>query len=322
MSDQLRIVFMGTPEFAVESLKILNDSEHKVVGVVTAPDKPSGRGNKVIPSAVKSFAQEVGILKILQPVNLKSNEFLNELRTLNADLQVVVAFRMLPEAVWTMPPERTINLHASLLPDYRGAAPINWAIINGEKRTGVTTFFIEKEIDTGKILFTDEVPIDKDTTAGELHDILMIKGASLLLKTVNSIADKTYNAIAQEKIEIRKELHPAPKIFKDDCRIDWNERGLKIHNLIRGLSPYPTAWTEFFNGNEIISMKIFESNFVEIKHNMEVGELITDLKSHLKVAVSDGIIEIMSIQQSGKRRLNIIEFLRGFQEIQKYKLLT
>lgn len=320
MPDKLRIIFMGTPDFAVESLKILVNSGHNVVGVVTAPDKPAGRGNKIVPSAVKVFAQQAGIENILQPVNLKSPEFHNELQVLRSDIIVVVAFRMLPEVVWAMPPQGTINLHASLLPDYRGAAPINWAIINGETKTGVTTFFIEKEIDTGKILFADEVPIGNETSAGELHDLLMIKGANLLLRTVNSIAEGNYKAIAQNKIETKKELHPAPKIFKEDCRINWSAKGSKIHNLIRGLSPYPAAWTEFTCGDEIIPMKIFESRFTEVQHNQAVGNLVTDLKTHLKIAVSDGIVEILSIQQPGKRRLDIIEFLRGFQEIQKYKL--
>jgi methionyl-tRNA formyltransferase len=321
MQNKLRIVFMGTPEFAVESLKALINSEHEVVGVVTAPDKPAGRGNKIVSSDVKVFAQEKGIKNILQPANLKSPDFLDELKNLNADLQVVVAFRMLPEVVWAMPPKGTINLHASLLPDYRGAAPINWAIINGEEKTGVTTFFIEKEIDTGKILFSDEVTVTEDMNAGELHDMLMVKGAQLLLKTVNSIADGDYEAVDQNGVDLKKVLHAAPKIFKEDCKIDWNKKGNDIHNLIRGLSPYPTAWTEFKKNDETIAMKIFRSKFIPESHHNKPGEIITDGKSFLKISVIDGFIEILNIQQPGKRQLDIVEFLRGFQEIKSYTLL-
>jgi len=321
MQNKLRIVFMGTPEFAVESLKALINSEHEVVGVVTAPDKPAGRGNKIVSSDVKVFAQEKGIKNILQPANLKSPDFLDELKNLNADLQVVVAFRMLPEVVWAMPPKGTINLHASLLPDYRGAAPINWAIINGEEKTGVTTFFIEKEIDTGKILFSDEVTVTEDMNAGELHDMLMVKGAQLLLKTVNSIADGDYEAVDQNGVDLKKVLHAAPKIFKEDCKIDWNKKGNDIHNLIRGLSPYPTAWTEFKKNDETIAMKIFRSKFIPESHHNKPGEIITNGKSFLKISVIDGFIEILNIQQPGKRQLDIVEFLRGFQEIKSYTLL-
>lgn len=321
MPDKLRIVFMGTPEFAVESLKVLIQSDHEVVGVITAPDKPAGRGNKIIPSDVKVFAQEAGIKNILQPSNLKSPEFHDELRALKADLQVVVAFRMLPEIVWAMPLKGTINLHASLLPDYRGAAPINWSIINGEKKTGVTTFFIEKEIDTGKILFSEEIIIHDNMTAGELHDALMVKGANLLLHTVNCIAGSNYKAVEQDKLLPGKELHPAPKIFKEHCKINWTKKGKEIHDLIRGLSPYPTAWTEFKNGNEVITMKIFESRYAQSNHSQVTGEIISDYKTFLKIAVADGYIEIISIQQPGKRRLEIVEFLRGFQDLKNCQIL-
>jgi methionyl-tRNA formyltransferase len=322
MSGKLKIVFMGTPEFAVESLRALISSGHEVVGVITAPDKPSGRGNKIVPSPVKEFAIQNSISPVLQPVNLKSVEFQDELKSLQADIQVVVAFRMLPEAVWAMPPKGTINLHASLLPDYRGAAPINWAIINGENRSGVTTFFIEKEIDTGHVLYTEEVLIGPDTTAGELHDLLMMKGAQLLVKTVDSIAKGDYNAIPQIHIPVIKELHAAPKIFREDCKIDWKMEGIKIHNLIRGLSPYPTAWTEITNDNEIIPVKLFESRFTQAFHHDKTGKLLTDLKNHLRVAVNGGFLEILSIQLPGKRRLPITEFLRGFQEIEKFRLVV
>jgi len=313
---------MGTPEFAVESLKVLIESGHVVVGVVTAPDKPAGRGNKIVPSAVKTFTQKAGITCILQPENLKSPDFHNELRSLNADIQVVVAFRMLPEIVWSMPPKGTINLHASLLPDYRGAAPINWAIINGEATTGVTTFFIEKEIDTGNIIFSDQVAIGPDTSAGELHDILMYKGAALLKKTIDAIADNNYKAIPQGYLTTaEKFIKQAPKIFKEDCKINWNNEGMKIHDLIRGLSPYPAAWTELTNNSDTVSLKIFESKFSPSKHHNKCGETVTDSKSYLRIAVPDGFIEILNLQLSGKRRMPVVEFLRGFQEISHYRFI-
>jgi methionyl-tRNA formyltransferase len=322
MPDKLRIVFMGTPDFAVEPLKTLIESGQNIVGVVTAPDKPAGRGHKLISSSVKVFAEKAGITTILQPENLKSPDFIDKLSSLKADLQVVVAFRMLPEIVWSMPPKGTINLHASILPDYRGAAPINWAIINGETQTGVTTFFIEKEIDTGHILFIDKVDINYDNTAGELHDKLMVTGARLLLKTVESISSGSYKAIAQKNISVDKVLKSAPKIFKESCRIDWNMEGIKIYNFIRGLSPYPTAWTELFKDSEVISLKIFESKFIPDSHNQLIGDLITDNKSSLKVAVKDGYINLLNVQQSGKKRMVISDFLRGFQHIRNYRLLT
>jgi methionyl-tRNA formyltransferase len=322
MPDKLKIVFMGTPNFAVESLKTLIESGHNIVGVVTAPDKPAGRGHKLEASPVKNFAEKVGIEVILQPLNLKSPEFIEKLGSLKADIQVVVAFRMLPEIVWSMPPKGTINLHASLLPDYRGAAPINWAIINGETETGVTTFFVEKEIDTGHIILSEKVGIGPETTAGELHDKLMIIGARLLLRTVGSISSGSYEAVAQKNIIVNKKLNPAPKIFKEICRIDWNIEGIKIHNFIRGLSPYPAAWTELSKNDEVISLKIFESKFTVSKHNLLPGKLITDHKSYLKVVVKDGYIELLSLQQPGKKRLVTAEFLRGFQNIDSYNLLA
>ncbi|WP_395802765.1 methionyl-tRNA formyltransferase, partial [Daejeonella sp.] len=235
----MKIVFMGTPDFAVASLNALLEAGFDVVGVITAPDKPSGRGQKINESAVKQFAQEKG-LKILQPVKLKDPEFINELRSLQADLQVVVAFRMLPEMVWNMPPKGTINLHGSLLPQYRGAAPINWAIINGEKESGVTTFLLKQEIDTGDILFAESVKIEEQDSAGDLHDKLMTIGADLLVKTVKSIESGDYKEIPQDKMS-EKELKSAPKIYKEDCLINWNQEVRTVQNHIRGLSPYPTA---------------------------------------------------------------------------------
>jgi methionyl-tRNA formyltransferase len=268
------------------------------------------------------FAEQSGIKFILQPESLKAPEFIEELRSLSADLQVVVAFRMLPEIVWSMPPKGTINLHASLLPEYRGAAPINWAIINGEMKTGVTTFFIEKEIDTGYVILKDSVEVGPFTTAGELHDKLMLIGANLLVRTVELISSGNYNSIPQKDIVVQKELKPAPKIFKETCRIDWNLGGVQIHNLIRGLSPYPAAWTELFKDDEVLALKVFESKFTSEVHSLLPGVLITDHKNYLKVAVIDGFIELLSLQLAGKKRLDTAEFLRGFQNIDNYRLLT
>ena len=319
-ADLPRVVFMGTPDFAVESLKRIYEAGIKVVGVITAPDKPAGRGKKIQASPVKIFAREIGIKPILQPLNLKSHEFIEELKTLEADLQVVVAFRMLPEIVWTMPPLGTVNLHASLLPDYRGAAPINWVIINGEKKTGVTTFFIEKEIDTGKIIYSEKVEIGPNTTAGELHDTLMHVGADLLVKTIQAIIRNDYPSISQSSINQGHEHKPAPKIFKEDCRIKWTRDARTIHNFIRGLSPYPAAWTELIHDDNIIPLKIFRANYdIEI-HNIPLGSIITDGSKYLKVAVNDGFINILELQQAGKNRMHIHEFLNGFQEIRDLKI--
>lgn len=321
-SDLLRIIFMGTPDFAVESLRRLTESGMNIVGVITAPDKPSGRGKKIQSPPVKNFAREARIKNILQPANLKSPEFLEQLKALEADLQVVVAFRMLPEVIWDMPPLGTINLHASLLPDYRGAAPINWVIINGEKKTGVTTFFIEKEIDTGKVIYTEKVEIGPDTTAGELHDTLMHVGADLLIKTIQAIVRDDFPAIAQSSINHGHELKPAPKIFKEDCRIKWTQDSRTIHNFIRGLSPYPTAWTELTDGENTILLKIFKANYTIEIHNTPVGQIITDGNKFLKVAVQDGYINILELQQAGKRHLDIKEFLHGFQGLDNFKIIS
>jgi methionyl-tRNA formyltransferase len=322
MPDKLKIVFMGTPDFAVESLKTLIEFGQNIVGVVTSPDKPAGRGHKLVASPVKVSAEKAGIKTILQPESLKSLEFIEKLRSLNADIQIVVAFRMLPEIIWSMPTKGTINLHASLLPDYRGAAPINWAVINGETVTGVTTFFIEKEIDTGHIISSEKVEIGPDSTAGELHDRLMVIGAKLLIRTVMSISSGSFDAIPQKNIKIQGELKPAPKIYKETCRIDWNMEGIKIYNFIRGLSPYPTAWTELSKDEEVISLKIFESKFTADNHNLKSGEIVSDFKTYFKVGVRGGYIELLSLQQPGKKRLGAAEFLRGFQNIRSFKLLT
>ena len=299
---------MGTPDFAVESLRILVENNYNIVGVITAPDKPSGRGQKINQSAVKKYADANG-LKTLQPTNLKSQEFLAELKALNANLQIVVAFRMLPEAVWNMPELGTFNLHASLLPQYRGAAPINWAIINGEKETGVSTFFLQHKIDTGDIITQEKVSIGTNETAGELHDKLMDIGCKLVLKTVQSIEKEDINSQAQNE---NQELKEAFKIFKPFCKIDWNKSIEDIHNHIRGLSPYPTAFTELKNKetNEIISCKIFRSEIIMDEHQYPIGTIITS-KRELKIAVKDGYINILELQMAGKKRMELSALLNG-----------
>lgn len=302
----MKIVFMGTPDFAVASLDALLQAGCEIVGVVTAPDKPAGRGQKLNESAVKQYAVSKG-LPVLQPVKLKDPEFIEQLRALAADLQVVVAFRMLPEVVWNMPPLGTINLHASLLPQYRGAAPINWAVINGEKESGVTTFFLKHEIDTGNILFTEKVTVFDNFTAGDLHDKLMAKGAGLLVKTVKAIESGRYTEQPQEKLAEGTELKHAPKIFKEDCKIDWNQPVERVYNLIRGLSPYPTAFTEF-NGKTI---KIFGAEKELKEHDLPPGNTVTDQKTYLKFACPDGLISVKDLQMEGKKRMGIEEFLRG-----------
>jgi len=308
----MRIVFMGTPEFAVSSLEILIKSGFDVVAVITAPDKPAGRGQKIKQSAVKEFAIKQQI-KTLQPTNLKDSIFISELKALKADLQIVVAFRMLPEIIWDMPKLGTYNLHASLLPKYRGAAPINWAIINNEKETGVTTFKIKQVIDTGNILYREKINLNSDITAGELHDQLMKIGAELLLKTVveinkNLIEGTELNFISQND----ENTYHAPKITKELCKINWNKSGDEIYNLIRGLSPYPTAMAYLNNGDDKPSIiKIYNSSFKIIEHNYDNGLLITDNKTFLNVYCKNGIIQINDLQIEGKKRLLIADFLRG-----------
>lgn len=317
--SNLRIIYMGTPDFAVEPLKLLVENKYNVVGVVTNPDKPAGRGQKLQESAVKKYAASQN-LTILQPEKFRDEEFLKELKKLNADLQIVVAFKMLPEVVWNMPRIGTFNLHASLLPQYRGAAPINWAIINGEIKTGVTTFFLKHEIDTGNIIFQEEVEINESDDAGSIHDKLMYKGADLVLKTVDAILKNNYPQLNQnDLIDSEISIKNAPKIFKDDCKINWNQDVNTIHNLIRGLSPYPAAWSEISKINdESVQLKIYKSTKEISNHNNPIGKIISDEKSFLKIAVNGGFIHLTEIQLAGKKRLHIQDFLRGFQEINNY----
>jgi len=305
MNKNLRIIYMGTPEFAVAGLELLVENGWNIVGVITAPDKPKGRGQKLIPSPVKEAALKLN-LNVLQPTNLKSPEFQDELRALKADLQIVVAFRMLPESVWDMPPLGTFNLHASLLPNYRGAAPINWAIINGDKETGVTTFFLKHEIDTGSIIYQEKVAILEEDDLGTVYEKLMNIGAKLVLKTVEDIAEDKVKALPQDE---SKALHHAPKIFKETGEIDWSNSAESIHNLVRGLSPYPAAWTRF---DEKIC-KIFKTKFaVDQKTNKAIGELQTDNKSYLKVQTGEGVLEILELQLEGKKRMKVDDLLRGY----------
>lgn len=295
---------MGTPEFAVPMLEALLASRHEVVGVVTAPDKPAGRGMQLTESEVKKAAKEKAI-PILQPEKLKSEGFLHTLRALKADLFVVVAFRMLPEVVWNMPPLGSINLHASLLPQYRGAAPINWAIINGERETGVTTFFIRQEIDTGKIIFQEKIPIRPDETAGELYGELMNLGADVIRKTVDAIAAGDYPQIPQENIA---NIKPAPKIFKEDCKIDWNKSAEPVYNFIRGLSPHPAAFT-LLEGKVF---KIYKAAIDNTSTNKPAGLIDTDGKTYFRFACKDGWISIKECQLEGKKRMGVEEFLKGY----------
>ncbi|NML41784.1 methionyl-tRNA formyltransferase [Chitinophaga sp. G-6-1-13] len=297
---------MGTPDFAVASLDILVENGFNIVGVITAPDKPAGRGLQMQESAVKKYAVSKG-LPVLQPEKLKNPEFIAQLTALKADLQVVVAFRMLPEIVWNMPPEGTINVHASLLPNYRGAAPINWAIINGEKESGVTTFKLQHEIDTGDILLADKVVIRDDETAGELHDELMHTGARLLLKTVQSIAAGTAKETPQANIAAADIKH-APKIFKETCQINWQDPLDKIYNLVRGLSPYPAAWTTLQDK----SMKIYKAHKEQGTPSIAPGEFDTDQKTYVRIAAPDGYLYLDEIQLEGKKRMDIAAFLRGY----------
>ncbi|WP_316801330.1 methionyl-tRNA formyltransferase [Pedobacter frigidisoli] len=299
----MKIVFMGTPDFAVASLDALVQANFDVVAVVTAPDKPAGRGQKMNESAVKKYAVEKGI-PVLQPEKLKNPEFIEALKAYHADLQVVVAFRMLPELVWNMPPKGTINLHGSLLPQYRGAAPINHAIINGEKESGVTTFFLKHEIDTGDIILSDTVAIGDDETAGELHDKLMAIGASLIVKTLKAIEA---GEVKEQPQQQSNDLKHAPKIFKDDCKIDWNNDSPTIHNLIRGLSPYPTAFT-ILNDK---TLKIFKAEIEDKESAIVAGGFLTDGKTYLKFATKNGFIKLLDIQYEGKKRMPIADFLRG-----------
>lgn len=312
--QDLRIVYMGTPEFAVESLRRLVEGGYHVVGVVTMPDKPMGRHGSVLQaSPVKQYAESQG-LRVLQPVRLKDESFVEELRSLRADLQIVVAFRMLPEVVWSMPPMGTFNLHASLLPQYRGAAPINWAVINGDTETGITTFFLRHEIDTGEIIQQVRVPIADTDNVGMVHDKLMTLGGQLVVETVDNILAGTVNPIPQERLMQGNEpLRPAPKIFKDTCRMDWSKALKQAYDFVRGLSPYPAAWTELVqpDGHRLI-LKVYEAAKVPAEHALPSGSVRTDGKSFFHVAVEDGFLSLLTVQLAGKKRMGVADFLRGY----------
>lgn len=307
--QELRIVFMGTPDFAVASLDALVQAGCKIVGVITAPDKPAGRGMKMTESAVKKYAAEKG-LYLLQPEKLKNPVFIEELRALRADLQIVVAFRMLPEIVWNMPPLGTVNLHGSLLPQYRGAAPIHWAVINGEKVTGVTTFKLKHEIDTGDILLQKSFPIGEEETTGEVHDRMKMIGADLLVETVKGLAEGTLQKIDQSAIVNREStiLKHAPKLFTENCQVNWNDEAAKIHNLIRGLSPFPGALSTL-DGK---ILKIYRANKELVAHTQPAGNVLSDGKTFLKFACADGYIHIKDLQLEGKKRMLVEDFLRGY----------
>ena len=304
--EKLRIIFMGTPEFAVGILDTIIKNKYEVVGVITAADKPAGRGQKIKYSAVKEYALENN-LNLLQPTNLKDEAFLAELKSLNANLQVVVAFRMLPEVVWKMSKLGTFNLHASLLPNYRGAAPINWAIINGENKTGVTTFFIDDKIDTGAMILSKETPISETENAGELHDRLMQIGSEAVVETLALIESGNVTTTIQKD---SSDIKTAYKLNRENCKIDWNVSGKQIHDLIRGLSPYPAAWGLIKDGDEEWSVKIYEAKLSLENHSFSIGTIIST-KKELKIAVQDGFIEVLSLQFPGKKKMKTVELLNG-----------
>ena len=313
----LRIVFMGTPDFAVATLKALLENDYNVVGVITAPDRKAGRGQKLKASAVKEFALKHN-LNILQPTNLKAESFIEELKALNANLQIIVAFRMLPKVVWQMPEYGTFNLHASLLPQYRGAAPIHWAIINGEKKTGVTTFFIDEKIDTGAIILSEEVGISENTTVGELHDELMVIGSDLVIKTVQHIEEGDVTTSIQPKSE---DLKTAYKLNRDNCKIDWSDDLDTIYNKIRGLNPFPTAWCYLDNNEEdLLSIKLYGVEKEYETHDFDAGLIFSD-KTELKVSCQGGYIKVKEIQLPGKRKMDIKSLLNGFEFSKNAKLL-
>ncbi len=318
--EDLRIVYMGTPEFAVESLKRLVEGGYNVVGVVTMPDKPMGRHQDVLSeSAVKKYAVEKG-LKVLQPVKLKDEAFVEELRSLKADLQIVVAFRMLPEVVWSMPRFGTFNAHASLLPHYRGAAPINWAVINGDTETGMTTFFLKHEIDTGDVIQQVKIPIADDDNVEVVHDKLMALSGDLVLETVDNIIAGTVKSIPQSEMCDCTELRPAPKIFKETCMIDWNKTTKQVYDFVRGLSPYPAAWTTLVapDGKELV-MKFFTTEKL-IGEGGTVGSVRTDGKKSFDIALHDGYLRIKELQIAGKKRMDVESFLRGFKLSNEFKV--
>ena len=298
---------MGTPDFAVASLKALVEKKYNIVGVITTPDKPAGRGRKINTSAVKKYAESVG-LNILQPEKLRDEDFLENLKKLNADLQIVVAFRMLPKVVWDMPKLGTFNLHASLLPQYRGAAPINWAVINGDTKTGITTFLLNDKIDEGSILLQKEISIDVEDDAGIVHDKLMNEGTELIIKTVEGLNDQNLSPVPQKENRL---LNPAPKIFKEDCKIDWNKDIYYIYNHIRGLSPFPGSWSNLSNGDTKTEVKILKSSITLEYHDFEIGKVITSKKT-IQVAVNRGFINIIELQIAGKKRMKTVDLLNGY----------
>lgn len=316
----MKVVFMGTPEFAIPPLQAIIRAGYDVVGVITAPDKPSGRGKKLSQSPVKKFAIEKG-LKILQPEKLKDPEFIEELKGLKPDVQVIVAFRMLPEAVWSIPELGTFNLHASLLPHYRGAAPINRAIMNGEKETGLTTFFIDDKIDTGEILLQQKIQIGEYETAGELHDRMMISGADLVVRTLERIKNKSINPVPQTEQGTNIPLKTAAKIFKDDCRINWNTDSQILHNFIRGLSPYPAAFSIMETPSGEIITKIYSAKPCKTTHNYEPGTIQSDGKTFLKVATANGLLDILELQLAGKKALDTRSFLAGFKDKKEIRFI-
>ncbi|MFC4479559.1 methionyl-tRNA formyltransferase [Flavobacterium chungangensis] len=312
--EKLKIIFMGTPEFAVGILDTIIKNNYDVVGVITAADKPAGRGQKIKYSAVKEYAL-ANNLTLLQPTNLKDESFLAELKALNANLQIVVAFRMLPKVVWEMPSLGTFNLHASLLPNYRGAAPINWAIINGETKTGVTTFFIDDKIDTGAMILNSEINIEPEETAGQLHDRLMKLGSTTVIDTLKVIESGNVTTTIQEDND---DIKTAYKLNKENCKIDWTKSGAEINNLIRGLSPYPASWCFLKDQNEELNIKIYEAKLVSESHSYEIGKLIST-KKEIKIAIKEGFIQLLSLQFPGKKRMLASELLNGvsFSEVAK-----
>ena len=312
----LRIVFMGTPAFAVTALKKLLENKKNIVGVITSPDKPAGRGRKIRQSAVKEFALSEG-LTVLQPTNLKDESFLKQLKSLNANLQIVVAFRMLPKAIWQMPKYGTFNLHASLLPQYRGAAPINWVIINQEEKTGVTTFFIDEKIDTGAIILQEEIKISKNETAGTLHDKLMVLGSNLILKTVDLI--KENKALVQPQPQ-QLDLKPAPKLTSENTKINWDLPVKQIDAFIRGLSPYPVAWTTLVNKDQEVVTKIYSVTYTCEDHKYNNGQVITT-KKELKIAAQDGFIVCKELKLAGKRKMDVLSLLNGYHFCKRAKMV-
>ena len=316
MKKELRIIFMGTPDFAVATLQALVENNYQIVGVITAPDKPAGRGRKIQESAVKAYAKSQG-LHIMQPTNLKNEEFIQELKSLEANLQIVVAFRMLPKVVWQMPEYGTFNLHASLLPNYRGAAPINWAIINGETKTGVTTFFIDEKIDTGEMILQHEVSIEHQDNAGTLHDKLMTTGSQLVLETVKLIETGQVKTTAQKDNAVSKDAH---KLNRDNCKIAWDNNVIRIHNKVRGLNPYPGAWCYLRNGDEALEVKIYQTSTTIENHNLDIGTIVTNKKT-LKVAAQNGFLFIKEIKLPGKRKMDSISLLNGYQFHDNAKML-